>query len=129
MKKIVFLLFLSVLATESFGQTKSIEELKREEIRFNQSITILHVQLVGNENFDSGEVQFRLVTGQNKQFHIKDKADFDIIESMKGDVFSFNNIPDALDYLSERGFKVEYYDSVILNDVIRHNFVLAKISM
>lgn len=129
MKKIVFLLFLSVLAVESYGQTKSIEEIKREEMRFEQSTTKLTVQLMGDEGFDSGSVQFRIVTGDNKQFHIKDKSDFDVIESMKGDVHSFNTIPDALDYLSDRGYNVEFYSSVILNDVIRHNFILSKISL
>lgn len=128
MKKIVFLLFLSVLAVDSFAQTKSIEEIKREEARFNESTSKLHVLLMGDEGFESGAVQFRLVIGENKQFHVRDKSDYDILESMKGDVYSFKTIPDALDYLKDRGYSLDSYSAVILNDVIRHNFILSKIS-
>lgn len=129
MKKIVFLLFLSILAAESFAQTKSIEELKRDEIRFNESITVLHIQLIGDESFDASGVKFRLVIGENKKFYIKDKNDFDILDGMKRDVFSISSIPDALDYLRDIGYEVELYSSVILNGVIRHNFILSKVSM
>ena len=129
MKKLVFLLFLGALSTSVFAQTKSYEQQKREQIKFDQDITTLYIQLIGDTQFDSGAVKFRLVVGNNKQFMVKDKRDFDILDEISADIEAYSTIPDALDYLDQRGFEVEKFSTVVVNEFIRHNIILSKISM
>lgn len=129
MKKLVFLLFLAALNTSLFAQTKSYEEQKREQIKFDQNITTLYIELIGDTQFESGGVKFRLVVGNNKQFMVKDKRDFDTLDEISADIEAYSTIPDALDYLDQRGFNVEQFSTIVVNEFIRHTIILSKVSM
>jgi len=128
MKKILSLLFLSVVSLSAFAQTKTYEEMKKENERYQENTSTLYVQIVGDEQINGGTVKLRLVIGSSKQFYVKNKRDFDTTEQLESDISGLYSIPDALDLLSEKGFKIEDYSTVIFNDMIRHNIILSMTS-
>lgn len=128
MKKIVFLVFISVLSINAFAQSKSYEELRKENERYQDNTSTLYVQIVGDEQINGGAVKLRLIVGVNKQFFVKNKGDFDALEQLEGEIQALSTIPDALDFLNERGFEIKDYSTVIFQDMIRHNIILSKVS-
>lgn len=129
MKKAVFFILLAMLTVDTFAQNTSYEQLKREEMKYNENTSHLNIELIGQEAFNGGDVQFRVVIGDDKQFYIKDKSDGDLMEQLREGVRSFNSIPDALDYLNDKGFKLDFYSTVIFQENIRHYFLLSKTTM
>lgn len=128
MKKIVFLVFISVLSINAFAQSKSYEELRKESERYQENTSTLYVQIVGDEQINGAAVKLRLVVGVNKQFFVKNKNDFDALEQLEGEIQALSTIPDALDFLNERGFEIKEYSTVLFQDMIRHNIILSKVS-
>jgi hypothetical protein len=128
MKKIVFLVFISVLSINAFAQSKSYEELRKESERYQENTSTLYVQIVGDEQINGAAVKLRLVVGVNKQFFVKNKNDFDAFEQLEGEIQALSTIPDALDFLNERGFELKEYSTVLFQDMIRHNIILSKVS-
>jgi hypothetical protein len=121
-------MFIAFLALNTFAQTKSYEEMKRDQMRFKDNTSTLYIQLIGDQAFEDAVVKLRVVSGENKQFYVKDKNDYEILDQISGDVRSFSSIPDALDFLADKGFTVVSYTTVMFQDVMRHNIILVKTS-
>ena len=129
MKKIVFLLFLVIASANVYAQTKSYQQQSIEQMKFNESLTTLYIHLVGEEPIDGGRVQMRAMIGENKQFYIHDKSEYEILDEVRNNIPGYPTITDALDFLSERGYKVEKFSTVVINDIIRYDIILSKITM
>jgi hypothetical protein len=128
MKKAIILLFVTVISLGAFAQTRTYEELKKENERYLENTTTLYIQIVGDEQINASDVKLRLVVGSNKQFFVKNKGDFDAMDQVADEIRSLSTIPDALDLLTQRGFIIEDYSTLIFNDMIRHNIILSKTS-
>jgi hypothetical protein len=129
MKKIVFLLCLVIVGVSVNAQTKSYQQQSIEQMKFNESLTTLYVHVVGLEPIDGGQVQLRALIGENKQFFIHDKSEYEILSDISSDISIYPTLADAFDFLSDRGYKIEQFSTVVVNDLIRYDIILSKTTM
>ncbi len=126
MKRIFILLVLTSLTFSGFSQTKS----KATGISVNKNqtnkTTTIFIQLVGDESINTPDVKFKLYIGADNKFYIQDKNDFELFDMIASDIVSFHNFPDALNYLSDKGFVIDNFSSVMFHDNIRHTLILSR---
>jgi hypothetical protein len=126
MKKIIILLILATVSFSAFSQTMNSEEQLRAEMRFQENVSTVFIQLVADESVQTDFVKIRLVLGNDNVFYQKNKGDFEVYVQINAEVPSFNNLPDALNYLRDKGFKIESYSTTYFQENVRHNLLLSR---
>jgi hypothetical protein len=126
MKRIFILLVLASFTISGFSQTKSKSAgISASKTQNNKTSTVF-VQLVGDESINTLQVKFKLFVGVDNKFYIQDKNDIELYDMVASDIVSFQNFPDALNYLSDKGFVIENFSSVMFHDNIRHTLILSR---
>lgn len=127
MKKIglLIMLFAIGLSSTMFAQTRQGSS-KQDGIRKTETTTTVFVQINASESLDSPEAKIQAVLGRDNQFYVKDKRDFEIYDVLVGEVGKFSLLPDALNYLAERGFVIETFSSNTVGDRVRHTVILSR---
>ena len=128
MKRIFILLVFTSFTLGGFSQTKSKSEVVYANRDQASNTTTIYMQLIGDESINSLEVKLKLILGEDNKFYIKDKYEIEIYDQISSDIGSFRNFPDALNYLSDKGFVIENYSGVIFHENIRHTFILSRTS-
>jgi hypothetical protein len=129
MKKTFLFLLLSTLSVAVFSQSKSKGISMEEEVRNTDKYSVIYIQLISEEDVAGKEVKFRLELGHDNRFYIKNKIDFEVFDQIQGGIAEAKTIPDALNYLREKGFRLESGNSVIYGSIIRHDYILSRTTM
>lgn len=126
MKRSIILLVFACFALSGYSQTKSKANEVRVDTKRSEEVYTIYIQLVGDESLNSPDMKLRLLIGQDNKFYVKDKRDMELYDQITADILSFNALPDALNYLGEKGFKIESYTNFLYGDMIRHNMILSR---
>lgn len=127
MKKIGLLMLLVALGFTTAINAQSKQGISKQEgIRKSEATTTVFIQINASESLDSPEAKIQAVLGRDNQFYVKDKRDFEIYDVLVGEVAKFGLIPDALNYLAEKGFVIEMASSNTVGDRIRHTIILSR---
>ena len=124
MKRLVLAVFLLVgFALNASAQTKKTEV--RKETKVQREVTI-HIQIFAIEDPQSFKTRLNVVTGDDYQFYLQDKEMFQTMDEIRTQVPTFNTLPDCLNFLSDKGFKLDHMSTIFLNGKNQHSIILSN---
>lgn len=128
MKKLGFLLMVMALvnANVAHSQNQKSEQYRLAETNQVEGVSKVYIQLIVEDDLNTSDIKIHAILGKDNQFYIKDKRDFEIYDALQGEIKEFTMLPDALNYLGEKGFEIESFTSVFANGRIRHNVILSR---
>jgi len=127
MKKLALILLILTISYSSSVQAQNRQSIDAEKAaKYAENSTTVFIQIIAEEEFNSPEVKMRAILGKDNQFYIKDKRDFEIYDVIQGEISKLSLIPDALNYLGEKGFVIEMYSSNTIGDRLRHTILLSR---
>ena len=124
----MILLLLAGFTISGYSQSSSREIDSREQTKQEENSRRVYIQLVGDEATSSNGVKLNVIIGADNKFYLQGKEDAQIFDQITADIPTFSLLPDALNYLSDKGFVIETYSTTYFGDIIKHSMILSRVS-
>ncbi len=125
MKKTVIFLLLTVLSFSAYSQTKNKSVAYPPNTSKNIKGSSLFIQIIGLEQIDGNSIKFIVKIGDENKFYIQNDREFEVFDQIQSEVSSYQTLPDVLNYLKSKGFELEYYTSIALDGMLRHDMIFS----